>query len=487
MGFADNTGRLYHSRTSKNTGTFTNTGARAVVSYAGPSTGTFSNSGSYTASAGATDQFLGPSGGVGPQELAGTTAPSFYNLILANGQSFNVTNTAGFDVANTLTLQNGRTTTTNAVAGAIRLGSGATNVAGALGATAGYIDGYLAKAGTSPFTYPLGAFNQNATSMNDPTPQGGVVYSPITLSEPSSTAIKYIASPAPNNTSHATGDTQLLVSVSGREYYVLGNASVPVGSTISIPYNNFGPTGYVGSISTLTIAALNSATNQWENLSNTATNPTSNNKVTVTLNKNLSASYSALALATTTSNNPLPVQLTTFTATTHQTDALLSWTTASELRNDHFEVERSVDGSSFSAIEKIPGQGSKLTATSYTYTDNGIGERVAGRAVYYRLRQVDLDGKAAFSPVKVVQFNVLVPALRLYPTPASAETMLDLALLPAGSYHMRVLDATGRSVLSQQVDGGTAYHLSLHELSSGVYCVVVQGQELTLATRLLKE
>jgi len=174
---------------------------------------------------------------------------------------------------------------------------------------------------------------------------------------------------------------------------------------------------------------------------------------------------------------PLPVELTAFTAQAVQNrDALLTWTTASELNSAYFDVERSLDGVAFSKIGQVVAQGNKLTATTYTLTDAGIGAKVMG-PVYYRLREVDHDGAAHYSEAKVLSFTKAANlALSLYPTPAQTTTTLDLSALPATtSYQVQLHDATGRQVLATTLVGGAPHLLDVAALASGAYHVLVTG------------
>ena len=190
-------------------------------------------------------------------------------------------------------------------------------------------------------------------------------------------------------------------------------------------------------------------------------------------------------------NRPLPVELVSFTAqVVRAVDVQLTWRTATELNNDHFEVQRSANGREFERIAQVAGQGTSASATSYAHTDAGIGTRTTG-PLYYRLRQVDRDGTSVFSQVQVVRFGkavALAPAIAIYPNPATATTSLDLGLLPAGAYQVRVLDAVGRQVLATTGDGGTTLPLDLRTVATGTYIVQVRGatgQQFT--KRLVKE
>ncbi|MVN76587.1 hypothetical protein GO988_09655 [Hymenobacter sp. HMF4947] len=190
---------------------------------------------------------------------------------------------------------------------------------------------------------------------------------------------------------------------------------------------------------------------------------------------------------------PLPVSLTAFTAKAVQNrDALVNWTTASELNSAYFVVERSLDGTSFTKVGQVAAQGNSVTNTTYTFTDAGIGTRTSA-PVYYRLQQVDLDGTATYSPVRTVSFTQAAVALSLYPNPAQRTTQLDLSQLPsAATYQVLVLDAVGRQVLSTTLGGGLPQPLDVQALPTGTYQVLVtgtlaNGSALRQVLRLTKE
>lgn len=183
---------------------------------------------------------------------------------------------------------------------------------------------------------------------------------------------------------------------------------------------------------------------------------------------------------------PLPVELTAFEVhAVRNLDAHLTWTTAQEHKNDHFDVERSFDGVSFARVATVGGQGNASGPTAYAYTDAGVGAAHTS-TVYYRLRQVDHDNSATRSPVRTVAFEGAT-ALSLYPNPTTGPASLDLSALPAGNYQVTLVDATGRQVLSTALAGGQRHALPLAGLARGTYLLVVRGAGTKLSQHLVRE
>jgi uncharacterized repeat protein (TIGR01451 family) len=193
--------------------------------------------------------------------------------------------------------------------------------------------------------------------------------------------------------------------------------------------------------------------------------------------------------------NPLPVVLSAFTASAvGNRDAQLDWTTASEVNSAYFDIERSFDGTSFTKVGQLAAKGTSSSSTPYALLDKGVASLATTGTVYYRLKQVDLDGKAAYSPVRTVSFTkAAVASLSLFPNPAQTTTSLDLRQLPAGgSYQVSLLDATGRVVRTLTLGGGQLQSLEVSSLATGSYIVLVTGTQpdgsaLRQALRLTKE
>jgi hypothetical protein len=121
-------------------------------------------------------------------------------------------------------------------------------------------------------------------------------------------------------------------------------------------------------------------------------------------------------------NTLLPITLVSFEAFVQQQEGsgepyvALRWTTAREIDNDFFTIERSADGENFTEIQRIPGAGNSDAVISYGTTDNAPLHGIS----YYRLKQTDFDGTFTYSKIVSVQVNLtLASRLSVYPNPNS--------------------------------------------------------------------
>lgn len=185
--------------------------------------------------------------------------------------------------------------------------------------------------------------------------------------------------------------------------------------------------------------------------------------------------FTAFSPYTITSNpSPLPVKLLDFQGQESGQTVLLTWQTAMEQNNDHFEIERSGDGQVFTAVGTVAGHGTADVEHNYSFVDPSP---LAGLN-YYRLRQVDLDDQSVYSPVVLVSFSAQADGFRIYPNPVGA-SMLHLVLPAAVSgarMAVRIYDALGQSVYTAAYEhpGGTV-DLPVGGLGRGSYWLEVIG------------
>jgi hypothetical protein len=179
------------------------------------------------------------------------------------------------------------------------------------------------------------------------------------------------------------------------------------------------------------------------------------------------------------SNAPLPVDLTYFEAQPRiNHTALLSWSTASEINNSHFEIERSYDGRTFEIVGEVAGNDNSQHSIEYRYTDQTISP--TENAVFYRLKQVDFDGAFEHSDIRVVRFDQIGEGmhLRAYPNPFLDEVTLMVSLPQGSDYNIKITDLKGALVHQSNHTFTSGMHtLDLKKWNKGIYLIEVVSKQ----------
>ena len=179
---------------------------------------------------------------------------------------------------------------------------------------------------------------------------------------------------------------------------------------------------------------------------------------------------------------PLPVELTSFTATNNQKEVTLDWTTASELNNSHFDIEHSIDGANFRAIDEVIGNGTTQEKQAYSYTHT----TPANGTNYYRLKQVDYDGAFEYSDIRVVEIKQ-AGKIVINPSAAIAEITVRLAETTGDNNQIGIYDMMGRTVMMSNFDGTLdAKTIDISNLQKGYYVVRVQAGSQIFTERFMK-
>lgn len=418
--------------------------------------------------------------GTRPQLISGTAlgAPASGALsYLGTDAQLELNNAAGVTLqtpvtlSNTLVLTNGLLTTT--ATNILTLAPAATV---ASGSSSSFLNGPVARA-TPATANAAGVY----TSYTFPVGKG-TSYRPIILNiNTQNNAITYRAEqfegdPGQNVTGsdltrvskvHSFTITPLSGSVVTQPTGFVGTATLAAGANDGIT----DPT-----TATLVVAKRADASQPWTNIGRSATTSTAAGS---TLTSAQFSSFSDFVLASTNpdaTNNPLPVTLISFGATRQATGAVqVIWVTASEQRSAYFEVQRSLDGRLFTTIDKVEASGTTTQLNSYFDLD----KTAPATKLYYRLRQVDTDGTATYSPI--VTLAGAEATLTLYPNPTH-----DYLTVPsAAGQVVQVFDLAGHLV--QAVTISAAGQLSVSTLPAGTYLLRMVLPEQTRTLRFTKE
>ncbi|HNK99248.1 MAG TPA: FG-GAP-like repeat-containing protein, partial [Chitinophagales bacterium] len=160
----------------------------------------------------------------------------------------------------------------------------------------------------------------------------------------------------------------------------------------------------------------------------------------------------------------LPIELTDFTGSQQGHAVKLEWTTASELNNDKFIIERSSNGDDFDAIGIVSGAGTTEIVHNYQFFD----QAPAGGINYYRLKQVDLDGAFTYSQMIVVEVSGEASYLKIYPNPSNG---LCTIMNTDGSSEIVMLNELGEVVYTITGNANIT-HINIGQLPAGMYTVV---------------
>lgn len=175
----------------------------------------------------------------------------------------------------------------------------------------------------------------------------------------------------------------------------------------------------------------------------------------------------------------LPVVLKYFTAEVEHKAVRLDWATYTELNNERFIIERSVDGEHFEVIGEVPGAGNSTRTVRYhlydTNPDFGLN--------YYRLKQVDYDGKFEYFDLQSVQFNNVKKHIRIKGNPVKDELKYELFYEKNDKALVQLTDISGKVITTQKVlNKQHISHqlLNVSHLEHGMYFLqlIVEGKPI---------
>ncbi|MFZ1323397.1 MAG: T9SS type A sorting domain-containing protein [Ignavibacteria bacterium] len=185
----------------------------------------------------------------------------------------------------------------------------------------------------------------------------------------------------------------------------------------------------------------------------------------------------------------LPVELSSFISNVNGTDVTLNWTTASELNNSGFDIERknSVSGN-WSKVGNVTGNGTVSTPQNYSFTDRGL---TTGK-YNYRLKQIDFNGNFEYFNLSN-EVGIGIPEKyslsQNYPNPFNPSTKISYDLPTDGMVSLRLFDMTGREVASivNEVQSAGYYTVNFNasSLSSGVYFYTISSNNFIATKKLM--
>lgn len=182
----------------------------------------------------------------------------------------------------------------------------------------------------------------------------------------------------------------------------------------------------------------------------------------------------------------LPVELLSFTGYVENSSIVLEWSTASEVNNDYFTVEKSLEGVVFYKQGEIKGAGNSTVVNSYSATDQNPFAGIN----YYRIRQTDFDGTQAYS--QTIAINYLSGSdIVVFPNPASTNFLLSFWLAGKENVQINLFDISGRKVkelFSGNFSSGQQdIQVEVSDLLKGIYfCQIISSGKISTARIIIQ-
>ncbi len=199
-------------------------------------------------------------------------------------------------------------------------------------------------------------------------------------------------------------------------------------------------------------------------------------------------SFSEFGIGSTESGNPLPVQLVSFTAKLNRQGTVdLKWVTTTEINNDFFSIERSVDGINFEEILQVKGAGNTSRTLAYTAID---GKPLTGIS-YYRLKQTDFDGAFEYFNIVSVNNSGITPAANrnwnVFPNPLQAGGLMTVSSEGENAkVRVAIFDTNSGKLITEKISETSTVAVELsNDLKPGIYIMNITEGEKTTSKRII--
>lgn len=179
----------------------------------------------------------------------------------------------------------------------------------------------------------------------------------------------------------------------------------------------------------------------------------------------------------------VPVRFLGFSATKVDNAALLNWQIENEsAKTVSYEIERSTNGVDFVKIATVLAKNNGSSSNAYEITDNGIASLSTASVAYYRVKQIDVDGKFVYTTIKSIRLNSKAMLVGVYPNPVKNNANLTIDITEDKMISLQITDATGKEIRRSQfqvVKGINNKKIEMNGLSAGNYLFkIIAGEEI---------
>lgn len=182
----------------------------------------------------------------------------------------------------------------------------------------------------------------------------------------------------------------------------------------------------------------------------------------------------------------LPVEWVSFQAQWKGYDGILSWETAMELNASHFQVERAIGtDEEYLAIGKVSARGNTTELSAYQYLDTDLKDLNKGEQVFYRLKQIDIDGQFEYSAIVELVAAEQAINMKVYPNPASEFVTIEVNN-GSGDQFLRITSIGGKVILQRKLSATeNQLRINLDNWAKGIYMVSIEDDKGTSNAKLV--
>ncbi len=184
----------------------------------------------------------------------------------------------------------------------------------------------------------------------------------------------------------------------------------------------------------------------------------------------------------------LPLTMLEFSGKTVNNNGVISWKTTDEDNTHSFDIERSTDGRNYTAAGTVAAV-NQPGVHQYSFTDNNI-TAFGTRIVYYRLKQIDIDGHFTYSKIIALTTDNEGGLIILYPNPVINEANITITINRPERVVGRIMDNSGRIVKQQQWNigaGSTSLTMDVKGLAKGFYSLELKGETINAKRQFVKQ
>ncbi len=380
------------------------------------------------------------------QIVSGTANLFTYNAYINNAQGLVLNN--GLNIDNSFNFTNGIVTASNTAHSLLF-----TATANAIAANNNsHVNGFVVKKGVGSFTYPVG---------------NGSNYQPIAMALTANSAgmqVSYNPTDAGTGAFTTTGtETTPLIAYNAFEHWNTAAIGTATG-TVTINWDTINNVG-ITNIAHLKVAHQQGG--NWQNEGTTGIGTIGLGNVT----SNSISTWGKFTLGSINATSSLPIVWGNFDVTKVNNTGLIKWNTILELNSNNFEVQRSIDGRSFVTIATIAAQG---FASEYRFVDERLPITNDKLTIYYRLKEVDKDGKFELSIVRQLSIVNDQLSISIFPNPVT--NVLNVKGLINSLNNITITDMLGKVVL--QLNHTAQKSINVANLNAGTYFIKINNESI---------